>query len=333
VSIQGKNAVVDFSGCTFKGNTAKASGGAVSSYDGTVSFDQCHFESNVSNATGGAIYNNSCRLTITGTTFKSNTSVTAAGALSNEVGTVIIDGCKFISNSSPNHGAAVCTYGEKLSGNDTIEGRAELYVYNTLFEDNGDDTATDQGGAVKAHGNGDMVIVNSTFKGNGAKNGIIRFRSQVAESVKAWVISCTFSGNNKYSLYNQSSNLTVCNSVMDDLNSYRSNNKAGKLVVQKSVFNNAGHSMVQNLDFTGEVKDNAALSGASTLENTVVGSFADGVFSVSGAALTGGMSSDELSALGSDIKAAMPLFDESKLLVDQNGNSRVGKTVMGASVQ
>ena len=91
--------------------------------------------------------------------------------------------------------------------------------------------------------------------------------------------------------------------------------------------------MVQNLDFTGEVKDNAALSGASTLENTVVGSFADGVFSVSGAALTGGMSSDELSALGSDIKAAMPLFDESKLLVDQNGNSRVGKTVMGASVQ
>jgi hypothetical protein len=148
-----------------------------------------------------------------------------------------------------------------------------------------------------------------------------------------WLGSSTFSGNNKYSLYNQSSYAYVYNTIMDDLNSYRSNNKASLLEVQKSIFNNAGHSMLQTLSFTGEVKDNAALSGASTLENTVVGSFADGVFSVSGAALTGGMSSDELSALGSDIKAAMPLFDESKLLVDQNGNSRVGKTVMGASVQ
>jgi hypothetical protein len=120
---------------------------------------------------------------------------------------------------------------------------------------------------------------------------------------------------------------------MDDLNSYRSNNKASLLEVQKSIFNNAGHSMLQTLSFTGEVKDNTGLSGATKLENTVVGSFADGVFSVRGVALTGGMSSDELSALGSDIKAAMPLFDESKLLVDQNGNSRVGKTVMGASVR
>jgi hypothetical protein len=120
---------------------------------------------------------------------------------------------------------------------------------------------------------------------------------------------------------------------MDDLNSYRSNNKASLLEVQKSIFNNAGHSMLQTLSFTGEVKDNTGLSGATKLENTVVGSYADGVFSVSGVALTGGMSSEELSALGSDIKAAMPLFDESKLLVDQNGNSRVGKNVMGASVR
>ena len=246
----------------------------------------------------------------------------------------MVDDCVFEGNvATKNHGGAVLTFGADLSSNAAIATgkRALAYIYNSLFDSN--TASSQQGGAIKVHGFADLAVVNTTFKANEGGSGIIRLRSQNAGEAKMWLVSSTFSGNNKYSLYNQSSYAYIYNTVMDDLNSYRSNNKAGQLVAQKSVFNNAGHSMVQNLDFTGEVKDNAALSGASTLENTVVGSFADGVFSVSGAALTGGMSSDELSALGSDIKAAMPLFDESKLLVDQNANSRVGKTAMGASVQ
>ena len=64
-----------------------------------------------------------------------------------------------------------------------------------------------------------------------------------------------------------------------------------------------------------------------------IGTFANGVFPVkSGSeAATSGMSSTELAALGATVKAAMPLFDESKLTVDQKGNPRTGN-VMGAYV-
>ena len=43
------------------------------------------------------------------------------------------------------------------------------------------------------------------------------------------------------------------------------------------------------------------------------------------------MSATELAALGATVKAAMPLFDESKLTVDQKGDARTGN-VMGAYV-
>ena len=53
---------------------------------------------------------------------------------------------------------------------------------------------------------------------------------------------------------------------------------------------------------------------------------------VKGIALTAGMSSTDLAALGETIKTAMPLFETKYLTVDQKGNSREGKTVMGAFV-
>ena len=63
-----------------------------------------------------------------------------------------------------------------------------------------------------------------------------------------------------------------------------------------------------------------------------IGAFADGVFPAMGAAASSGMSSTDLAALGADIKAVMPEFDATKLTVDQKGNSREGKTIMGAYV-
>jgi hypothetical protein len=53
---------------------------------------------------------------------------------------------------------------------------------------------------------------------------------------------------------------------------------------------------------------------------------------VTGAALETGMSSTDLAALAEEIKAVMPDFDATKLTVDQKGNPREGKTVMGAYV-
>jgi hypothetical protein len=65
-----------------------------------------------------------------------------------------------------------------------------------------------------------------------------------------------------------------------------------------------------------------------------IGAFAEGVFPVvsGSAAATNGMSSTDLAALGETIKTAMPLFETKYLTVDQKGNSREGKTVMGAYV-
>lgn len=345
-AIQNNRNTLVIKNCRFEDNHS-INGGAVCNFgEANTTIEDSHFEGNtavshtltaLTSGYGGAVHNffstNQGTLNLTGCHFLEN-EATYGGAVGNQVGLIVVDDCVFEGNvATKNHGGAVLTFGADLSSNAAIATgkRALAYIYNSLFDSN--TASSQQGGAIKVHGFADLAVVNTTFKANEGGSGIIRLRSQNAGEAKMWLVSSTFSGNNKYSLYNQSSYAYIYNTVMDDLNSYRSNNKAGQLVAQKSVFNNAGHSMVQNLDFTGEVKDNAALSGASTLENTVVGSFADGVFSVSGAALTGGMSSDELSALGSDIKAAMPLFDESKLLVDQNANSRVGKTAMGASVQ
>ena len=66
-----------------------------------------------------------------------------------------------------------------------------------------------------------------------------------------------------------------------------------------------------------------------------IGAFANGVFPAMGAAATSGMSSTDLAALGAEgsaLMTAMPLFDATKLTVDQKGNSRAGKTIMGAYV-
>ena len=59
------------------------------------------------------------------------------------------------------------------------------------------------------------------------------------------------------------------------------------------------------------------------------------MFPAKGAAATNGMSSTDLAALGAEgsaLMTAMPLFETKYLTVDQKGNSREGKTVMGAYV-
>ena len=330
----------------FEGNHS-INGGAVCNFgEAKTTIVDSQFEKNtavshtstaLTSGYGGAVHNffstNQGKLTLTGCSFVEN-EATYGGAVGNQVGTVIAENCIFEGNvATKNHGGAVLTFGADLSAHKEISSgkRAQIYIYNSLFDSN--TASSQQGGAIKVHGFADIAVVNSTFKDNEGGTGIIRLRSSSAGEVKLWLVSCTFSGNNKYSLYNQTSYAYVYNTVMDDLNSYRSNNTASKLVAQKSIFNNAGHSMLQTLSFTGEVKDNTGLSEATALENTVVGSFSDGVFAVSGAALTGGMSSDELSGLATGIQTEMPLFDATKLAVDQNGNSRVNKTVMGASVK
>ena len=331
-----------FNNCTFKNmeSTDTNGGGAIcvntQTSEAKLTFTDCKFINNKTAKIGGAVFVQDGRkatLTFKNCIFSDNNAVSGGGAIANCIGTIIVDGCSFTNNYSTAHGGAICTYGEGLSNNETLAGQANAYVYNTLF-DNNDVSSSSQGGSIKAHGNGNLVVVNSTFRNSSASTGIIRLRSQVVESVHAWIIGCTFSNNNKNSFYNQSSRAYVYNTVMNDASSYIANQSNGGTNFLNTIVFNTSYYNVASGELLGK---NAltTLTDITTLDGTVVGAFADGVYSVTGAALTSGMSSTDLAALGAEgsaLMTAMPLFDATKLTVDQKGNSRAGKTIMGAYV-
>ena len=331
-----------FNNCTFKNiESTDTNGGGVicintQTNDAKLTFTNCDFINNKTAKVGGAVFIQDGRkatLTFKGCNFTGNNATSAGGAIGNCVGTIIVDGCTFKDNYSTAHGGAICTYGEGLSDNATITGQANAYIYNSLF-DNNDVSSTSQGGSIKAHGNGNLVVVNSTFRNSSASTGIIRLRSQVAESVKAWVIGCTFSDNNKNSFYNQSSLAYIYNTVMNDPSSFIANQTTGGTSFWNTIVFNTSYYNIASGELPGK---NAltTLTDIKTLDATVVGGFENGVYSVTGAALTDGMSSADLAALGEEgsaLMTAMPLFDTEKLTVDQKGTSREGKKIMGAYV-
>ena len=349
-------------GCTFTSNSATQNGGVIYAVAGTTNVDGCTFTSNSAAANGGTVYlevsdvsislndcdfsKNSAKIggvayctkgtqSFNGCTFLENTASSYGATLANSVGVLIVDGCSFSKNTITTDGGAIFSYGETPGSSNVtlIEGKTNTYVYNTLFDEN---TATSQGSAIKIHGNTNLVVVNSTFTKGTANNGTIRLRAQNSNAtaipnVKAWIISCTFSGNNKFSLYNQSSTAYIYNCVLNDPTSFNANQLAGSTTFGKSILYNDSYFNVASGTLSGKAAP-STLTDKTTLESTVVGDFANDTYPVTGAALTSGMSLAELSALATTITAEMPLFDATKLTVDQKGNSREGKTVMGAYV-
>lgn len=331
-----------FNNCTFKNmeSTDTNGGGAIcvntQTSEAKLTFTDCKFINNKTAKIGGAVFVQDGRkatLTFKNCIFSGNNATSGGGAIANSIGTIIVDGCSFTNNYSTAHGGAICTYGEGLSNNETLAGQANAYVYNTLF-DNNTVSSTSQGGSIKAHGNGNLVVVNSTFRNSSASTGIIRLRSQVVESVHAWIIGCTFSNNNKNSFYNQSSRAYIYNTVMNDANSFIANQSNGGTNFRNVIVFNTSYYNIASGELPGKTAL-TTLTDKTILDGTVVGAFADGVYSVTGAALTSGMSSSDLAALGAEgsaLMTAMPLFETKYLTVDQKGNSREGKTVMGAYV-
>ena len=127
----------------------------------------------------------------------------------------------------------------------------------------------------------------------------------------------------------------VYNTILNDTNSYYANNAGGNGTFGDIVFLKDNYYYSPGGNLTGVAKTYlSSLTDKTQLDASVVGAYDEtkGVYSVTGVALTNGMSAAELSALATDITAAMPLFDASKLTVDQKGNSREGKTVIGAYV-
>ena len=335
-----------FNDCTFRNvESTDTNGGGVFCINtednvAKITFTNCDFLNNKTAKVGGAVFvqdGRAATLTFKDCDFTGNTATSAGGAIGNCVGTIIINGCTFSNNSSSNHGAAICAYGESpISGVSVPSGEnyANVYVYNTLFTKN--DVSNHQGGAIKIHGKTNLALVNSTLHENVAKDGIIRLRSGSTSSIKAWIISCTFSGNNKYSLYNQSSDAYIYNTIMDDPTSYTANQAVGGASFWNSVIYNSKYYNITSGELAGKALV-TTLTDMNELEASVVDTFDsdNGVYSVIGAAQTTGMSSEALAALGAEgsaLMTAMPLFDASKLTVDQKGKSRAGKTIMGAYV-
>lgn len=338
-------------GCTFTSNTATTDidnadsfGGAICVKGGDVSIDGATFTGNTAQNYGGAVHASGVEISIKNSSFTGNTCA-SGGALSNEIGVMIVDGCSFTENGSLSKvgmGGAIVSYDQYPQkvypiGSETTKSQhasvqsgkiATLYVYNSSFDGNfyykditveTDKSGTaGQGAAIQIHGLGKMAAVNCTFANHiGSYGGIVRCRPSAAPGSTVYMINCT--GNTLKTFHNQNSTAYIYNCIT---NGY-----------------GTGGTPVTN--YYGSIKTTELWQADGTKSETAVtfadqiGSFADGVFLAKGTALTSGMSSTELAALGAEgsaLMTAMPLFETKYLTVDQKGNSRDGKTVMGAYV-
>ena len=327
-----RNAEINISGnCTFKSNTASDRGGAiyVSGSSTKVSVTASAFTSNKGTNYGGAIYmNSSSCINASGCTFTSNTSK-YGGAIANEISSLIVDECTFTQNSVGMQGGAICTYDAGLASpyTEISSGiKAYTYVYNSTFDTN---KSSNQGAAIKGQGSGYIAVVNSSFTNNVCTNGggVLRLRNGSGEGVKLWYINNTSnnpkaSDKNQYSISNQSSTSYCYNSII-------LNETVPGGTVVKEFYNTVVGTALYTAD---GIKSETTVTFADQ-----IGAFADGVFPVTAlsVAATEGMASTDLEALGAEGSAlltAMPLFETKYLTVDQKGNSRVGKTIMGAYV-
>ena len=337
-------------GCEFTSNVATtnldktdAFGGAICVKKGDVTIDGATFTENNAQNYGGAVHASGVEILIKNSSFVGNICA-SGGALSNEIGVMTVDGCSFKENGSVSKsgmGGAIVTYDEYPKGVYPIgsttskdqhaaveSGKiATLYVYNSEFDGNyyykdltaeSSNGGAGQGSAIQVHGLGKLAAVNCSFNGQQGKyGGVIRCRASAAPGSTVYLVSCTGNALNTY--HNQNSTAYIYNSIT---NGYGN----GGTHVTK-YYNSIKATELWQADGT-KAADAVVFADQ-------IGAFADGVFPAMGAAASSGMSSTDLAALGaadSDLMTAMPLFDATKLTVDQKGNSRAGKTVMGAYV-
>ena len=331
-----------FKNCIFKNvKSSSTTGGSIIDFNtGTATFkatfDNCEFSNNETSGNGGAILvesGNNAVLKFVNCDFTSN-KVTGTnkcgGAIYNKAATVIVDNCSFIENEtttgSTADGGAIYSV-DATSASEYTGAPAYLYVYNSYFKQN----KAKRQGAVRANGLGYAAIVNSTFVENTHNgNGDIFIRSDYKsdKAVKAYIINCTLSDGK---LYNQNCNCYCYNSVFKGY--YPNGSGNPKTEFYYSIFTAKTTGSASNDTFESGVYGNNELNADVTnYAENLFGTFANGIVPVGGAALTYGMTSTALAALADDIKAVMPLFDATKLTVDQKGNSREGKTIMGAYV-
>lgn len=333
------NGEATFNNCYFSVQSTNNNPGAAvrvtsTSNNCSVTFNECTFANNtVPNGNGGALYNNGKgKVKIINSTFTSN-SARCGGAIYNNQGTLIVSNCVFTGNMATgianSDGGAI--YSLDTTSSDEYTGTpAHLYVYNSVFYKN---SATRQGGAIRANGVGKVAVVNSTFNSNTSNNNncdiFLRTDQTTTEKgVEGFVINCTLSDSK---LYSQACICHCYNSVLKGY--YANGNTAPVTEFSYSIFTEK--SGEKDTLEPGLYLLKNELSTQVTDFSDLFGPYSDGIVELGGAALTYGMSSTDLADLGAEGSAlltAMPLFETKYLTVDQKGNSREGKTIMGAYV-
>ena len=338
----------------FDRNAASGYAGAIynefDSAPAVMTIKASSFNGNTSEGNGGAIMNwyankesdlDAPKISISNSTFEGNKVVSKnaytsqGGAIANQCGILTVAGSEFKDNFAA-HAGAIYSYDCSANTATAISNKvAYTYVYNTLFDSNKVDltaNANAQGSDIRAHGTGNNVVVNSTFKGGNAPTGSVRLRT----GATCYLVSCTFT-ENASGPYNQSSVMKVYNTVSFANTkvkyNYYANQNDGTDYLQSSfigsMYINGGRQKETN-----SLYDAQGAASDYSLNSTIFGTYKDGVYPVvSEPALSKGMTTSELSALATEIKTQMPDLDTRYFIWDQKGSPRdQNEKVMGAYI-
>ena len=338
----------------FERNAASGYAGAIynefDSAPAVMTIKASSFDGNTSEGNGGAIMNwyadgsselDAPKISISNSTFEGNKVVSKnaytsqGGAIANQCGVLTVAGSKFKDNFAA-HAGAIYSYDCSANTATAISNKvAYTYVYNTLFDSNKVDLTANknaQGSDIRAHGTGKNVVVNSTFKGGDAPTGSVRLRT----GATCYLVSCTFT-ENASGPYNQSSVMKVYNTVSFANTkvkyNYYANQTDGTNYLQSSfigsMYINGGRQKETN-----SLYDAQGAASDYSLTSTIFGTYKDGVYPVVlEPALSKGMTTDELTALATEIKAQMPDLETKYFIWDQKGSPRAeNEKVMGAYI-
>lgn len=331
----------------FRSNNG-SNGGAIHLEDGAEAvISNSTFKRNTA-TNGGAIRTaGACHLTIDKCSFTLNESAGGeGGALNIVTGTTDVTlKNSSISNCSAKKGGAICV------SQTTSTTYIPVSLYNTSIINN---TATAGAGGITSTGKNDLIMVNCTVSSNSGTNGggiyVTRHNSNSSYITRLSMVSCTVTNNTASTgcggiyrdTYGQVVDVYNCiisgNTGTDTNNDVR--NEQLLYHVKNSVVADKSYISADRVNNNAPVGEfqwrKSELSTPSAfVVATMLSSLSTDVHSVinvsNNPAKTCGMSYEDLSSLSLSATPTQTV-DTSFFTIDQKGNSREGKTTMGAYV-
>lgn len=249
------------------------------------------------------------------------------GGIYVDASTLYLIDSRVINNGTTGVGAGIYSFN---AGSPTY-----TYIYNSLIAGNNNNLLGShpkrKGGGFYGRENSVTVMVNTTIHGNtGGVGAGVALHGPSGSEAKLDLISCTVTGN--IALTNHGGYEGHANSVINFHNSIVSGNTGAVEGFQPATFRNSvfGSTVygVNSTPVAGLTFDHASMIGA--LEDNGGPTRTCLLIGSNNPAMTNGMTSDELKAFGEEFN---PPVEESIIINDQIGLSRVGKRVMGACVK